>query len=511
MESQALVVHSGQPAALTTRDLVAMGFRHRVALVISFVAVLVGTALAAMLLPRYESHTEILVHKERVDPVVSPQPGNPILTNDLVMEEDLNSEAELFKSDDVIRPVVLQLNLQKHESTKWFFFPRTQEEAIAKAVANLKGSLRVEALPKTHIVKVTYPSTDPKEAALILKTLDQVYLQKHKELHNPAGQFAFFDQQTKRALGDLQDAEAKLKAFPAQTGTANPMLGRDVLLQKVNDFNYALGQTRTDLAETQERLNALQKLRQDTAPRMLAQERHVDDGSTKEMKAKMLELELKRSDLSAKYQPDYPPLVEVEREIADIQSMMANDKPMSEVTTDRNPSFLWINDETVKDKAQITGDQGRIDELEKVIAQNMDSVRKLDTENIELQDLTRTTRAAEDNYLLYLKKREEARITDALDTTQIVNVSIQEQPSVPMYPAQSGWLFGLIGTLLAVTVSAGTVFMKERMDGSFRTPTEVEHILNVPVLAAVPGRNGFHLNGNGNGRPRTLPTDVVNG
>lgn len=43
MEGQEIVVHTGQPAAIatfTTRDLVAMGFRHRKALLISFFAVL---------------------------------------------------------------------------------------------------------------------------------------------------------------------------------------------------------------------------------------------------------------------------------------------------------------------------------------------------------------------------------------------------------------------------------------------------------------------------------------
>src|SRR5580692_260757 len=79
MEGQASVVRSGHHAALstfTTRDLVAMGFRHRRALLISFFAVLLATAIAAEIMPRYEAHTEILVHRERPEPVVSPQQGS---------------------------------------------------------------------------------------------------------------------------------------------------------------------------------------------------------------------------------------------------------------------------------------------------------------------------------------------------------------------------------------------------------------------------------------------------
>jgi uncharacterized protein involved in exopolysaccharide biosynthesis len=514
MEGQEIIVHSGQQAAIstfTTRDLVAMGFRHRKALLISFFAVLLGTAFTAETMPRYEAHTEILVHRERVDPVVSAQSGNPMIENEEVTEEMMNSEAELLKSDDVLRPVVLATGLDKRQLKTFFFFKRTPEQAVYKAVANLKSSLRVEALPKSDVIKVTLPSTDPKEAARILTALDDAYLQKHKELHNPAGQFAFFDEQTKKAQAELAAVEEKLKAFPQVAGTPNPVLARDIALQKVNDFNFSLGQARADLADTQHRLDALEELQKNTNPRLLTQERKSDDGnSLRDMKSKLLDLELRKSDMSYKYQPDYPPLVELQKEIVHTQAAIASQKPLDDVTTDRNPTFAWVVDEQAKAKAQVKGDEARIAELETVIRQNMDAVRRLDTSSIELKDLTRAGNDAETKFLLYSQKREEARISNALDTTQIVNVVIQERPAAPVYPAQSGWLFALIGTVLALTVSAGVMFMKERMDVSFRTPAEVETILSLPVLAAVPSQNGngngFHSNGHGRKR---LPVDEV--
>lgn len=512
MEGQEIVVHSGQPVAIstfTTRDLVAMGFRHRKALLISFFAVLVGTAITAEIMPRYEAHTEILVHRERVDPVVSAQPGSPLIVNDLVTEEQMNSEAELLKSDDVLRPVVKEIGLDNEHLTSFFFFRRKPEEAVFKAVANLKSSLRVEALPKTNVIKVTLPSTDPKQAAQILNSLDDVYLKKHKELHNPAGQFAFFDEQAKKSQNELAAVEDKLKAFPHATGTPNPVLARDIALQKINDFNFSLGGTRADLAEAQHRITALEALQKNTGARLTTQERKSDDGnSLRDMKSKLLELELKRSDLSYKYQPDYPPLVEIEREIAHTKASINGQTPLNDVTTDNNPTFTWISDELVKAKAQVKGDEARIAELESVINQNMETVRRLDIDGIDLKDLTRSANEAEQKFLLYSQKREQARITDALDTTQIVNVAIQERPAVPMYPAQSGWLFALIGSVLALTVSTGVMFMKERMDVSFRTPAEVETILSLPVLAAVPSQNGNGYHSNGQGR-KTLSADVV--
>jgi hypothetical protein len=82
-----------------------------------------------------------------------------------------------------------------------------------------------------------------------------------------------------------------------------------------------------------------------------------------------------------------------------------------------------------------------------------------------------------------------------------------EQPTVPISPARTAMVLGLIGLLLASTVSIGLVFTQEYLDSSFRTPAEVLSELRIPVLASVPlygngngNGNGSHgVNGNGNG------------
>jgi len=120
----------------------------------------------------------------------------------------------------------------------------------------------------------------------------------------------------------------------------------------------------------------------------------------------------------------------------------------------------------------------------------------------------RTQKANEDNYLLYLKKGEEARIAAALDQNKILNVAIAESPIVPALPSRSAWTFALVGCLLASVVSMGLAITVDYTDRSFRTPSEVSSELNIPVLAAVPfhsnGKNGHngsngHNGTNGNG------------
>jgi capsular polysaccharide biosynthesis protein len=85
-----------------------------------------------------------------------------------------------------------------------------------------------------------------------------------------------------------------------------------------------------------------------------------------------------------------------------------------------------------------------------------------------------------------MRKREEARITDEMDKRRILNVAVAEHPSVPLLPASSPWLLLLLALFLAGGLSVGAAFFADYLDPSFRTPEEVNGILQVPVLAAIP-------------------------
>ncbi len=98
----------------------------------------------------------------------------------------------------------------------------------------------------------------------------------------------------------------------------------------------------------------------------------------------------------------------------------------------------------------------------------------------------RTAKAAEETYLIYVRKREEARIGDALDARGILNISIAQPPIVPALPARSAWMFAMVGFFLAGTVSTSVAFAADFLDPAFRTPDEVVAYLGSPVLASLP-------------------------
>ena len=116
---------------------------------------------------------------------------------------------------------------------------------------------------------------------------------------------------------------------------------------------------------------------------------------------------------------------------------------------------------------------------------------QMDQKGIERQDLIRNIKASEANYLLYVQKEEQARISDEMDKNRILNVAIAETPGVPAFPVFSPWLLLLAGCVLALMLSTAAAFVADYFDPSFRTPEEVSQYLGLPMLAS------FAKNGHG--------------
>ena len=106
---------------------------------------------------------------------------------------------------------------------------------------------------------------------------------------------------------------------------------------------------------------------------------------------------------------------------------------------------------------------------------------------MEQQDLVRAAKLQESNYLLYQNKREEARISDALDQKHISNVSVAEAATMPALPSDLGPVALLIlGLVSGGSLGIGLAFLTDRFTLALRKPADVKMLLELPVLAAFP-------------------------
>ncbi len=452
--------------------------------------VLLATVLYAVLGTTYEANMKILVRRGRADAPASAQQDAPIdVTRLAVTAEELNSEVELLQDDEVMHRVVQETGLAAHD---WLHFLRPSEgqpQRVERAARRLAKKIQVKPIKKTNLIAVRYASDDPQQSAKVLRSVANAYLEKHTFVHRPGGELKFFDQQKTEARLQLEEAKGKLLEFTSRHGVVSASQQRDLALQKLSELDASYRQTAIEVAETERRVRELSTLVTKLPERTTTQVRIADNPELmKAVKSNLLELQLKRTQLLTKFEPTHRLVQEVDQQIAQVQATLANEntQPLRDETTDKNTHYEWAKSELQKGQVELKALIARESATANQESACRAIARQFGEDAITQDDLLNSEKAAQDTYLLYAKKQEEARVDDALDERGIVNVAIAEQPVAPALPVWSVWMILAIGAFGAGACGTGAAFAADYFDPVFRTPDEVVAYLNAPVLASLP-------------------------
>jgi uncharacterized protein involved in exopolysaccharide biosynthesis len=479
-------------SAPTLRELAMVLFRRRRVFVCVSGLVLAAAVLYAFAGTKYEADMKVLVRRGRTNAPVTSEENAPLdLTRIVITEEELNSEVELLRDDDVLRRVVRETGIGGRD---WFHFLRMGEgnaERVERAARRLARKLQVEPVKKTNLITVSYAADDPQTAARVLQSVEKAYLEKHMEVHRPTGEVRFFEQQMVKSRQQLEESKQKLLHFASSRGVVAAAQQRDLALQKLSEMDASYRQTRIARTETQRRVWELEARLEQLPERTTTQVRTADNPELlKALKSSLLDLELKRTGLLTKFEPSHRLVQEVEQQIAQAEAAIAAEKalPLRDETTDQNTHYEWAKSELQAAQVQLQALQAREAATLTQEAAYQAMARHLGEDAITQDDLLATEKAAQDNYLLYVKKQDEARMDDALDEQGIVNVAIAEHPVAPALPLWSTWTVLAIGLAAAGAAGTGAAFSADYLDPAFRTPEDVLAYLNSPVLASLPRR-----------------------
>ena len=483
------VRRSARAPSPTTRELAAVVFRQRRVVLIGFCGILLIVVLYGLFAPAYQAQMTFLVRRGRLDPAITATPTQTLqVPFSEVSEQELNSEVELLRNEGILRKVVKDAGLVR--SVRQSLWGEDNEATrLARAVQTLARRLEIEPLHKTALIGVRYSCADPAEGERVLQALSAAYLERHRQVHRVGGGAEFFERQISESARVLQNAEREFGDFMVTRGVVSAGLERDLTLQKLSDTSASILQAEIAQAEAAERIRKLQAKLEVLPERRTAQVRSADNAQLIEkMRSKLLELELKRTELLTKFQPTYRLVQEVEEQIAETKLALAAERaaPVRDETTEPDPNYEWAAAELVKSEVERDALEARAAAGRRVAVSLAQRAHRLGENAIMQEQLQRTLRTAEDRYLLYVGKREESRMGDALDERGILNVTLAEPPVAPALPSRSRWRLAMIGVLLAGGVSMGLGFVADYLDPSLRTPPEVVDCLGTRVLASLP-------------------------
>jgi uncharacterized protein involved in exopolysaccharide biosynthesis len=471
----------------TFRETATTLFRRKRLLAGVFLPIAAITILVVLFLPnQYQSRMKILVKNTRADVVITPGRTNQPEVNSDVSETEINSEIALLTSKDLLQEVVKQNGLELPASSGFW---NDQVPPIEKAVHQLEENLEIVPVKKADIIEVRYTARSPETAAAVLQGLANLYLDKHLKLHRPPGTQEFFQNQSSRYGEQLQDAETSLAAFQEKNHFISLEQEKQLNLQKMADVRSRYLESVGAVKDTSERIAKLQKQLNTVPARVPTQSRLLPNQYAVERLSTMLvELRNRRTQLLTKFRPDDRLVREVDQQLRDTTAALKEAKGATSVeqSSDINPLRQMLDTEMAKARLDLAGQQARRDDLAQQITQYQTVLSGLDQATNKHGDLERRVKEAEDNYQLYAKKQEEARITDEMDQKKITNVALAETPLIQKAPVKPNRLLTLgLGIFLAFFVSLCAVFVAELLRDTVHTPRELELLAGIPVIATL--------------------------
>lgn len=504
---EAAVSPKWDEGSFSLRDLLTIVFKRRRLILSFFLATVVVTTLATFLLPpTYEATAAILVKKSSVEMPFVPTESSPLIISQ-VSEADLNSEIMILKSRQAIEEMLQGFGVDESWRREGPL-PRARK-AFASAlgaprlsyfdnmVLTLEKKIEVSPVRKSNVLQIKYRHSDPEWATRVVQGLTERYITRRPQLYQSPQAVQFLEEETRAAEARLKKAEQALEAYSRQAGVS--VLGGDdsqslgaekaVTLARLAGFESQYGEAAVQVREQTERVAVLEAQLAREPERIPSLGRENQDPTTEELERALVALQLKRDALILDYTPENRQVRDVEDQIRATQARLkeAEERVGTINRTELNTIYQNLRAQLFMARADLKGAHARYDSLQAQVATQRHQLEELDRKGLTTDGLRREVRAAEEAYMLYKKKHEEARISAAMDQQRIVNVSIAQPAQRPLRPVAPNKALNLfLGLLLGTIGGLALAFVTEYLDHSFTTGRGLEARLGIPLLGTIP-------------------------
>lgn len=470
---------------------------------------LAGTIAVALLViglgPSYRASATLMVTAERARSISSDAEALPTL--DRVTDEDLNSQAVLLGSRDLLRSVLNRFRGTEHEPipsliSRVVALPFEAVDRLHRILHGLppvddferwvdatQRHLTIAPIKKTSLIEVAYKErgADPVWTATFVNALVDEGLARHERVSQQSEAQQFFDQQQQLLNERVVSAEAMRSAFYAREQLDSVPEQRALWRNRLSELNMTLQVAESDLAvETARAATLNNELR--AHPKMIAHEsRLTQNQAVQFIKPRILEKELERNQLLSTYKASSMKVRDVERELAEARRLLdAEQLMLSEQTKAANPTYQTLELELAQAKTQTAAAQARVDTLREQIQQVRTSLEHLDTVAAEQARLEQEVGVAKDAYATYARKHEQARLSSALDQSRLINVAVAQPAEIPVGPSRAYRVtLILLGALMSSAAAIGFALVRDGLDPTLRGGPDAERLTGLPLLAEV--------------------------
>lgn len=528
------IEHVGQrePRKGSLRDLLYVVFGHKYKMVI-FMVLLFGVVVARTFLQtgtyRSESRLLLRIGREMValDPTVT---IGEIAHINRTYDWEINSELEILRSREIAERVVdemgprafLEATRRSSEgddtvavAAEWTNrILDTLSETISRvkaapkklaqqlglsaplserdqAIRTLVENIRISAVPNTSVISLGYDAPSPEFAREVLETFMQAFLDKHLAVFSTGHAQQFFEQQVSDTQIKLRQAELQMQAMKDTTGISSLEEQRLAAVTKIGTLELGIATTEGELASADARAAELQRMLADIPETLLTEEvTGFSDYGTDLMRSRLYDLRLQEKDLEVKFPVGSRQLEMVREQVREGQAMLEKEQSRpnrTETRTGVNSTHQQMQVELLREQSNVSALRSKLESLHAQLAEARGFLRQLNEAEHWTARLQREIGLLAESYERYFTKLEEARIDQALKGERMSNISVVQDPTLPIEPVGPGKIVRLgLGLVLAAVGGVGFAFFCDYLDHSIKTPEDVQDKLQLPTLASIP-------------------------
>lgn len=473
-------------------EILTLLFKRKKAIIGIFLLLFISAAAYTLAQdPTYEAKATILVKMFREDPS---RPGMEADANNLPrivsQDEVVNAEIQILTGRELAEKVIGTLKMERiyPSLASGELVPTAR---IDQAVQNFAQSLQVQGVRKSNVIAVSFQHNDPEIAAKAVNLLIEAFKEKHLAVHSDpqssfiAGQLAAFE-------GKLKESEKQLQDYQQRTGVYSIDEQKTLLLRQRTELDSAYRQAVTNVRENQDKIGSLKlqmKYITDNKDRYTQTER---DRIIIEAKSKLLELQLKEQELKMKYTDKNKLLADTRKELEVVSKFMKDQEEIivGKVKT-ANPVYQSMETDLFRVQADLKSQTARAEALKAQLRQLDREIATLDRSQNQIQDLKRQIALNEKNYMAYMERNEDARISGAMNRLKLSNISVIQQAVAPVKPIKPNKSMSLaLGMAFGMAAGLLYAYAAERLCQTFTDPKGVEKYLGLPVLVTVPLKKG---------------------
>jgi uncharacterized protein involved in exopolysaccharide biosynthesis len=315
-----------------------------------------------------------------------------------------------------------------------------------------------------------------------------VFKEHHGHVYRTQGVHSFYTTQLHVLEGKMKEAQRRFRDYLRKEHVIDVDQEISLLNQEVIQEDRQLRAHLEKIKGVGRKLELVQdQLERTPAHVPYSQEYHANP-TLVTFKNRLAELEVQRYQALQLYLPTDRHVLDMDEAIASVKARLKEEQ--ERLLTDESIRLNQMHDDLQKNVYTLQALMTDLHAREPGIRSRLKASRKRLRELRDKRFTIANLKAEADNrayaYDLFRKRKEEARVQEAMTDQSMVNVAVVQRATPPVDPVNGMLLPLLLGLVGGLALASGIAIAVEYLNRRLRFEEEVERYLELPVLAVIP-------------------------